>query len=53
MSLPDRIIETAKKMRVNLSLQELESTVLHNQYQMMLSLQEILSKLEDLEDFDE
>jgi hypothetical protein len=50
MSLPDRIIETGKKMRGDLSLQEFESTVLHNQYQIMLALQELLSKLEDFEE---
>lgn len=50
MSLPDRIIETGKTMRGDLSLQEFESTVLHNQYQIMISLQEVLSRLEDLEE---
>jgi chaperonin cofactor prefoldin len=52
MSLPDRIIKTGKAMREDMSLQEFESTVLHNQYQIMLGLQEILSRLEDLEDID-
>jgi hypothetical protein len=53
MSLPDRIIKTGKAMREDMSLQEFESTVLHNQYQIMLGLQEVLSRLEDLEDHEE
>jgi len=55
MSLSKRIIETAKMVETydeNSYIGSANVCILRNQYQIMLNLQEILSRLEDLEDID-
>jgi len=55
MSLSKRIIETARMVETydeNSYTGSANVCILRNQYQIMLSLQEVLAKLEDLEDND-